>query len=89
MKAANGKEFLALKIFSLSLAWFKESVLKDLNSQSEEKLANENIKWVITVPAIWKQPAKSFMREAACQVRKNNLIFESVHSDSDLLKKRP
>lgn len=30
---------------------------------------NSDVRWVITVPAIWKQPAKQFMREAAYQVR--------------------
>lgn len=27
------------------------------------------MRWVLTVPAIWKQPAKQFMREAAYLVR--------------------
>ena len=30
-------------------------------------MANE-VRWVITVPAIWRQQAKQFMREAAYQV---------------------
>jgi len=29
---------------------------------------NDDVRWVITVPAIWKQSAKQFMREAAYQV---------------------
>ena len=28
----------------------------------------EDIRWVVTVPAIWRQEAKQFMREAAYQV---------------------
>ena len=30
--------------------------------------ANADVRWVITVPAIWKMPAKQFMREAAYKV---------------------
>lgn len=40
--------------------------LKDQCPSLQEK---EAIRWVITVPAIWKQPAKQFMREAAYKVR--------------------
>lgn len=29
---------------------------------------SDDVKWVLTVPAIWKQPAKQFMREAAYEV---------------------
>lgn len=29
---------------------------------------NNDVRWVITVPAIWKMPAKQFMREAAYKV---------------------
>ena len=32
------------------------------------RFVNEDVRWVITVPAIWKQSAKQFMREAAYQV---------------------
>ncbi len=46
VKASNGKEFPALDIFSKSLEWFKENALKELNSHSEKKISNENIKWV-------------------------------------------
>jgi hypothetical protein len=46
IKASNGKEFPALDIFSKSLEWFKENALKELNSHSEKKISNENIKWV-------------------------------------------
>ena len=28
----------------------------------------DDIKWILTVPAIWSDPAKTFMRKAAVQV---------------------
>lgn len=32
-------------------------------------MLENTVRWVLTVPAIWKQPAKQFMREAAYLVR--------------------
>jgi hypothetical protein len=71
IKSLNGKEFSALKIFSFSLKWIKDAVLNELNDQLIEKIQNENIKWILTVPAIWKAKSKYFMREAAYQVNHN------------------
>lgn len=43
--------------------------LQELREQSEYVLKKDAVRWVLTVPAIWKQPAKQFMREAAYLVR--------------------
>ena len=32
------------------------------------RVSAEDVRWVVTVPAIWRQQAKQFMREAAYQV---------------------
>jgi hypothetical protein len=50
------------------LQYFKEHALRELSDQSGTRFVNEDVRWVITVPAIWKQSAKQFMREAAYQV---------------------
>lgn len=42
---------------------------QELREQSECVLKKDAVRWVLTVPAIWKQPAKQFMREAAYLVR--------------------
>ncbi|XP_027863566.1 heat shock 70 kDa protein 12A isoform X3 [Xiphophorus couchianus] len=63
--AANGKRVKALDIFAYALAFFKEQALKELSDQTGSEFDNSNVRWVITVPAIWKMPAKQFMREAA------------------------
>ncbi|KAM4730224.1 heat shock 70 kDa protein 12A isoform 2-T2 [Anableps anableps] len=63
--AANGKRVKALDIFAYALAFFKEQALKELSDQTGSEFDNTNVRWVITVPAIWKMPAKQFMREAA------------------------
>ncbi|KAM9394947.1 heat shock 70 kDa protein 12A-like isoform 2-T2 [Salvelinus alpinus] len=65
LHAANGKRVNAIDIFAYALAFFKEQALKELSDQAGAEFDNTNIRWVITVPAIWKMPAKQFMREAA------------------------
>jgi len=41
----------------------------ELSDQTGSDIAVEDVRWVVTVPAIWKQPARQFMREAAYQVK--------------------
>lgn len=75
IQAANGKRVLALKVFSHALRFFKEHCLQELSDQSSTRIVNEDIRWVITVPAIWRQPAKQFMRQAAYEVRVHYPFF--------------
>ncbi|XP_067935317.1 heat shock 70 kDa protein 12A-like isoform X2 [Watersipora subatra] len=63
--AANGEKFSAKKVFSHSLRFFRNHALNELSDQSGLKILADDVKWVLTVPAIWKQPAKQFMREAS------------------------
>ncbi|KAM8780392.1 heat shock 70 kDa protein 12A isoform 3-T3 [Rhynchonycteris naso] len=67
LTAANGKKIKALEIFAYALQYFKEQALKELSDQAGSDFENSDVRWVITVPAIWKQPAKQFMRQAAYQ----------------------
>ncbi|XP_058154290.1 heat shock 70 kDa protein 12A isoform X3 [Dasypus novemcinctus] len=67
LTAANGKKVKALDIFAYALQYFKEQALKELSDQAGSEFENSDVRWVITVPAIWKQPAKQFMRQAAYQ----------------------
>lgn len=53
----------ALVVFTESLKYLKQSLLDNArNQQTDIKL--QDIKWILTVPAIWSDPAKSFMRKA-------------------------
>ncbi|XP_072263087.1 heat shock 70 kDa protein 12B [Pyxicephalus adspersus] len=65
LEAVNGKKVQALEVFAHALRFFKEHAVKELRDQCLSLNEKEAIRWVITVPAIWKQPAKQFMREAA------------------------
>lgn len=67
LEASNGKSILAITVFSYALRFFKEHALQELSDQSGVKIVNDDVRWVITVPAIWKAPAKQFMRQAAYQ----------------------
>ncbi|XP_071090919.1 serine-rich adhesin for platelets-like isoform X2 [Haliotis cracherodii] len=65
LTASNGEMFPALRVFALALRFFKEHALQQLSDQSGITVINDDVRWVITVPAIWKAPAKQFMRQAA------------------------
>jgi hypothetical protein len=61
-------KFPAIKVFALSIGALKDHLIETLTTQGLSIKADE-IKWVLTVPAIWSDPAKQFMREAAKMVR--------------------
>ncbi|XP_068443767.1 heat shock 70 kDa protein 12B isoform X1 [Clinocottus analis] len=65
LEAVSGRRIRAIEVFSHALHFFREHALKEVKDQSSSVLEGEEIRWVITVPAVWKQPAKQFMREAA------------------------
>ncbi|KAM4730618.1 heat shock 70 kDa protein 12A-like [Anableps anableps] len=82
IKAANGKEMKALKVFTEALRFLKDDVLKTIEQNTEgRKFTASDFTWVLTVPAIWDHSAKQFMREAAMQAgivtdgTENNLVF--------------
>ncbi|XP_048860109.1 heat shock 70 kDa protein 12A-like [Brienomyrus brachyistius] len=73
--AASGKTLRALKVFSESLRYLKDHVLKNIQEHtSGKKFIPSDVTWVLTVPAIWDAAAKQFMREAATQA---GLVTES------------
>nr|XP_019950967.1 PREDICTED: heat shock 70 kDa protein 12B-like [Paralichthys olivaceus] len=65
LEAVNGRKVRAIEVFAHALRFFREHALKEVKDQSSSVLEGEEIRWVITVPAVWRQPAKQFMREAA------------------------
>ncbi|KAF3836927.1 hypothetical protein F7725_004391 [Dissostichus mawsoni] len=65
LEAVSGRKVRAIEVFAHALHFFREHALKEVKDQSSSVLEGEDIRWVITVPAVWRQPAKQFMREAA------------------------
>ncbi|XP_045161878.1 heat shock 70 kDa protein 12B-like [Mercenaria mercenaria] len=62
----NGKSMPAMTIFAMSIGYLKRHFLEALNRQ-KTGIVDSDIKYVLTVPAIWNDNAKQFMREAAEQ----------------------
>lgn len=62
------KELPAMYVFSKAIEYMHNHLLNGLKEQDDDKIAEENINWVLTVPAIWNDSAKQFMRDAAKQV---------------------
>uniref|UniRef100_A0A8B9UM80 Heat shock 70 kDa protein 12B n=1 Tax=Anas zonorhyncha TaxID=75864 RepID=A0A8B9UM80_9AVES len=65
LEAVNGQKMPALEVFAHALRFFKQHAVQELQEQCPALPEQGAVRWVITVPAIWKQPAKQFMREAA------------------------
>ncbi|KAL4239139.1 hypothetical protein ACF0H5_003841 [Mactra antiquata] len=73
-----GKSLPALDVFKMTIKYLSEDMMKKINELHEQEAKEEkrtspntvdktNVLWVITVPAIWTQATRYFMREAASQ----------------------
>jgi molecular chaperone DnaK (HSP70) len=65
---ACGKQLSAKKVFSMVIKFLKDDLLKECSKQLGDSVNDKDVKWVLTVPAIWNDVAKQFMREAAIEV---------------------
>ena len=78
-----GKKFPAIEVFSMSIAALVEDMIDEVAKTVAWGLSKSDVHWVLTVPAIWSDAAKQFMREAAQMkpVRtKILLILNSLYS---------
>lgn len=66
IKDETGKPLPAVEVFSKSIQCLKDHLEKMLVKQNID-VKDSEIQWIITVPAIWEEGAKVFMREAAEQ----------------------
>ena len=64
----TGKSLKAKTVFTHGIRYLKSHALATIDRQGKT-LDEMDIHWVITVPAIWSDAAKQFMREAALAVR--------------------
>ncbi|XP_071180502.1 heat shock 70 kDa protein 12B-like [Mytilus edulis] len=62
----SGKSLLALDVFSLSIKALKDHFIERVN-KLVKNIQIDDILWVLTVPAIWDDNAKLFMRTSAEQ----------------------
>ncbi|KAL3863755.1 hypothetical protein ACJMK2_005492 [Sinanodonta woodiana] len=66
LKDMTGKSMRAVDIFAACIKYLKDHLLDQINGDNEYvTVIAPDIHWIITVPAIWNDSAKQFMREAA------------------------
>lgn len=69
IKDVSEKEMKAMDVFSICIKYLKDTMLSSMNKQiAEGNFIENDIDFVLTVPAIWGDEAKLFMREAAIKV---------------------
>ncbi|KAH3704788.1 heat shock 70 kDa protein 12A-like [Dreissena polymorpha] len=61
----TGKQLTALTVFSLTIKHLQDDLFEALNLKMAGGISRKDIHWVLTVPAIWNDSAKQFMRMAA------------------------
>lgn len=76
IEAAYGQHLPALEVFSKSIKYLKDHAISHL-IQSGLPYPEAETKWVITVPALWDDPAKTVMRKAAekAGITSKNLVI--------------
>ena len=68
MEDINGKKMLAMDVFTMAIRYMREHLMNALKKQVSD-IQQSDVLFVITVPAIWSDASKQFMREAAIAVR--------------------
>ncbi|KAK3099628.1 hypothetical protein FSP39_007193 [Pinctada imbricata] len=64
IKSLTGSSLKAIDVFAHAIRYLKKHLTDTLETRATGVLDGD-IHWVLTVPAIWDDPAKQFMREAA------------------------
>ena len=68
LKDMNGKTMKAYLVYALCIEHMKDKIMERLTS-AIHNLQDEDVHWVLTVPAIWNEQARQFMIKAAETVR--------------------
>ena len=63
----NGKTLPAKLVFSRSLEYFYKMAKEEI-TRASGFWHDDEVKWILTVPAIWGDRAREFMRDAANEV---------------------
>jgi molecular chaperone DnaK (HSP70) len=83
-KSVDQRELSLMKVISESLRYIAEKALEKLQEQVG-KIVRTKIRWVLTVPALWSEEHKHFMRRAAVEAK----IIEDLSSANLLLCLEP
>ncbi|XP_076071681.1 heat shock 70 kDa protein 12A-like [Mytilus galloprovincialis] len=76
IKEMGGKKMKAMLVFAFCIEYIKDKVMERL-SQAINGIDEEDVHWVVTVPAIWNDQARQFMIEASAKagIGKDNLTL--------------
>ena len=83
-RSVDGREMPLMKVISESLKFIADKAMQKLQEQIG-KVVKAKIRWVLTVPALWSEEHKQFMRKAAVEAG----IIEDLQSPSLLLCLEP
>ena len=67
VKALDGSSWSLLEVVSKTLRYVKDEALRECGRSMPNGMDPKDVQWVLTVPAIWADGAKGFMRKAAFQ----------------------
>ena len=81
LEGENGNCMPALRVFSESIKFLRNHLEEHLRNKPDGMIRADEVDWVLTVPAIWSDPAKKFMREAANMVRLKLHLVTTFHTD--------
>jgi len=77
---ATGKQMKALDVFCIVFCYLKQIILHQINlsKAASFSITSDDVGWMITIPAIWTDEARQFMREAATNagLTKIRLVLE-------------
>lgn len=82
--AVDGREMPLMQVISETLRYISEKAVQKLTEQVG-KIVKTKIKWVLTVPALWSEEHKQFMRRACVEAG----IVENINSSNLLLCLEP
>ena len=75
IKSSNGKEADIQLIITKILKKISESALTQIQKSSDKTITKDNIRWVVTIPAIWEDKSKQIMINASIDaglIKKNS-----------------
>ena len=72
----------AIQVFSGGIKFLKDHLFQNFQDRVP-LLQDGDIHWVLTVPAIWDETAKKFMRKSAEEVNKMFTVLKHMVPDFD------
>jgi long-subunit acyl-CoA synthetase (AMP-forming) len=70
----------AIQVFSGGIKFLKDHLFQNFKGRVPQ-LQDGDIHWVLTVPAIWDEVAKKFMRKSAEEVNKMFTVLSHIVPD--------